>query len=98
MALVTLFGSAASVLTVTLCETAGTAGEWRMVIRGWDKLVVDRALKVTHLYNLAQDPFEKDNLVVDRASIRRQEELLALMRRWIIKTADRVPYPGAMRR
>lgn len=84
--------------SVYLQGELGTPQEWRMVIRGWDKLVVDRALKVTHLFNLAQDPFEKDNLVVDRASIRRQEELLALMRRWIIKTADRVPYPGAARR
>ena len=91
-------GNGARPESVYLQGELGTPGEWRMVIRGWDKLVVDRALKVTHLYNLAQDPFEKDNLVVDRASIRRQEELLALMRRWIIKTADRVPYPGAMRR
>ncbi|MFN0106495.1 MAG: sulfatase, partial [Bryobacteraceae bacterium] len=72
----------------------GAAGEWRMVIRGWDKLVVDRELKVTHLYNLAQDPLEKDNLAGDRGTIRRQEELLALMRRWILWTGDRVPYPG----
>jgi arylsulfatase A-like enzyme len=72
----------------------GTAREWRMVIRGWDKLVVDRELKPTHLYNLAVDPLEKDDLIIDRATIRRQEELLALMRRWINKTGDRVPYPG----
>lgn len=83
--------------SVYLQGELGTPREWRVVIRGWDKLVVDRALKVTHLYNLAQDPLETDNLAVDRASIRRQEELLALMRRWIIKTADRVPYPGAAR-
>lgn len=72
----------------------GTPGEWRMVIRGWDKLVVDRDLKVTHLYNLAQDPLEQDNLAADRATIRRQEELQALMRRWMIKSGDRVPFPG----
>lgn len=72
----------------------GTPAEWRMVVRGWDKLVVDRELKVTHLFNLAQDPREQDNLAVDRATLRRQEELLALMRRWIITAGDRVPYPG----
>lgn len=72
----------------------GTGREWRMIVRGWDKLVVDRGLKAAHLYNLAQDPFEMDDLIIDRASVRRQEELLALMRRWMIKTADRVPYPG----
>ena len=72
----------------------GSPREWRMVVRGWDKLVVDRELKVTHLYNLAQDPLEKDNLAGDRGTIRRQEELAALIRRWIIKTGDRVPFPG----
>ena len=72
----------------------GTPGEWRMVVRGWDKLVVDRELKATHLYNLAQDPYENENLVENRGTIRRQEELLALLRRWIVKAGDRVPYPG----
>lgn len=72
----------------------GAPREWRMVVRGWDKLVVERELKVTHLYNLAQDPFEKDNLAGDRGTIRRQEELAALLRRWIVRSGDRVPYPG----
>jgi arylsulfatase A-like enzyme len=72
----------------------GSKLEWRMAIRGWDKLVVNRELQVTHLYNLALDPLEKDNLAGDRGTIRRQEELVALMRGWILKTGDRVPYPG----
>jgi len=72
----------------------GTVGEWRMVVRGADKLVVDRELRPIHLYNLVQDPLEQNDLISDRSTIRRQEELLALMRRWILKTADRVPYPG----
>jgi arylsulfatase A-like enzyme len=72
----------------------GTPREWRMVVRGWDKLVVDRELKATHLYNLAQDPYENENLLENRGTIRRQEELLALLRRWIVKAGDRVPYPG----
>jgi len=72
----------------------GSEREWRMVVRGWDKLVVDRELKPAHLYNLAQDPLENENLVGDRGTIRRQEELLALMRRWSIMTGDRVPFPG----
>jgi len=72
----------------------GTPGEWRMVVRGWDKLVVNRDLQVTHLFNLAADPFEQDNMVENRGTLRRQEELLALLRRWIIQSGDRVPYPG----
>jgi arylsulfatase A-like enzyme len=71
----------------------GTPGEWRMVVRGWDKLVAGRELRATHLYNLAQDPYEKENLLENRGTIRRQEELLALVRRWIVKAGDRVPYP-----
>jgi len=71
----------------------GSPREWRMVVRGWDKLVVDRELKPVHLYNLAQDPFEKYNLAGDRGTIRRQEELAALIRRWITKTGDRIPFP-----
>jgi arylsulfatase A-like enzyme len=72
----------------------GTDNEWRMLVRGWDKLVVDAGLSVTHLFNLALDRLESDNLVGDRATVRRQEELLALLRRWILKTGDRLPYPG----
>lgn len=72
----------------------GTDGEWRMLIRGWDKLVVDTGMNVTHLYNLALDRLESDNLAGDRATMRRQEEMLALLRRWILKTGDRLPYPG----
>jgi arylsulfatase A-like enzyme len=72
----------------------GTNGEWRMIIRGWDKLVVDRERKPIHLYNLAQDPLELNDLINERGSVRKQEELVALMRRWILKTGDRVPYPG----
>lgn len=68
-------------------------GEWRMIVRGWDKLVVDRQMQVTHLFNLAQDPFEKNNLASGRAATRLQEELLSLLRRHILLTADRVPYP-----
>ncbi len=93
-ALILAGGSGERPESVYIQGRLGTAGEWRMVIRGWDKLVVDRELKVTHLYNLAQDPLEQDNKVDDRSTIRRQEELLALMRRWILKTGDRVPYPG----
>ncbi len=72
----------------------GTDGEWRMLIRGWDKLVVDAGMNVSHLYNLALDRLESDNLAGDRATMRRQEEMLALLRRWILKTGDRLPYPG----
>ena len=67
--------------------------EWRMVVRGYDKLVVDAKLKATHLYNLASDPFEKENLVTSTRHLRIRDELLALLKSWRFKTGDRVPYP-----
>jgi arylsulfatase A-like enzyme len=70
----------------------GDPGEWRTVVRGMDKLVVDSHLKVTHLYNLGQDPYEMKNLAEDSSERRKRDELLALLRRWILRTSDRVPY------
>jgi arylsulfatase A-like enzyme len=63
--------------------------EWRMVVRGLDKLVVNTRLEATHLYNLGQDPFETTNLAADGAERRKRDELLALLRRWILRTGDR---------
>ena len=40
----------------------GHKDEWRMLVRGYDKLVVNREGTVTHLFNLADDPFEMTNL------------------------------------
>ncbi len=70
-----------------------TPEEWRMIVRGFDKLVVGRDMKVTHLFNLGQDPFEMTNLANSKASSVLQDGLLALMKRWMIRTGDRVPYP-----
>jgi arylsulfatase A-like enzyme len=71
----------------------GTPAEWRMVVRGLDKLVVDANLKVTQLFNLGHDPYEMTNLVADAAEMRKRDELMALLRRWMLRTSDRVPYP-----
>ena len=70
-----------------------SVNEWRMVVRGYDKLVVNSKLKATHLYNLAQDPFEKENLATSTKHFRQRDELLALLNRWRFRTGDRVPYP-----
>jgi arylsulfatase A-like enzyme len=63
--------------------------EWRMIVRGLDKLVVNSRLEVTHLYNLGQDPDETTNLAADGSERRKRDELLALLRRWILRTGDR---------
>lgn len=68
----------------------GEPGEWRMVVRGVDKLVVDASLKPTHLYNLFQDPYELKNLLSEGAERRKADELAALLRRWAFRTSDRV--------
>ena len=68
----------------------GQPGEWRMIVRGLDKLVVDASLKPTHLYNLGQDPYELKNLFAEGPERRKRDELVALLRRWVFRTSDRV--------
>ena len=72
-------------------------GEWRMLVRGLDKLVVNTGLEVTHLYNLGQDPYEMTNLATDGTQRRKRDELLALLRRWILWTGDRLNRPPSVR-
>jgi arylsulfatase A-like enzyme len=45
----------------------GEPDEWRMMIRGYDKLIATPKGDVTHLFNLADDPYELTNLVQDSA-------------------------------
>jgi arylsulfatase A-like enzyme len=70
----------------------GSAAEWRMVVRGLDKLVVDYTLKPTHLYHLGQDPYELRNLATAPDERRKREEMLTLLRRWMSRTSERVLY------
>lgn len=67
------------------------AGEWRMMVRGLDKLVVNAQLQPTHLFNLGQDPEEETNLVSEPAERLKRDEMLALLRRWMLRTGDRLP-------
>jgi arylsulfatase A-like enzyme len=60
----------------------GGEGEWRMLVRGFDKLVLDKTGEVSHLYNLSQDPFEQNNLAASRSHMRTRDELLALIGDW----------------
>jgi len=71
----------------------GDTGEWRMVVRGQEKLVVDSSLKATHLYHLGRDPYEMKNLVADPSFQRKREELLSLLHRWVERTSGVAP-PG----
>jgi arylsulfatase A-like enzyme len=42
-------------------------GEWRMLVRGYEKLVIRPREDATRLYNLADDPGEETDLAHDRA-------------------------------
>jgi arylsulfatase A-like enzyme len=66
----------------------GTPGEWRMVVRGLDKLVADRSQNVTHLYNLGEDPLEMDNRAQDPT----------LLNDWMRRTGDGMDPSGLKRR
>jgi arylsulfatase A-like enzyme len=68
----------------------GQSHEWRMVVRGGQKLVVDSSLRPTHLYNLNGDPYEQENLVARSAQRRNCQELTRLLRGWAARTADRI--------
>lgn len=76
----------------------GTKGEWRMIVRGLDKLVVGEDLSPAHLYNLGLDPFEEDDLVGDSGQRVRRDELLALLRIWMKRVGDRMDPSGLRRR
>lgn len=68
----------------------GQPHEWRMIVRGKYKLVVDSALRPTHLYHLIHDDYEQENLVAKSSQHRNREELNAQLRRWAARTGDRV--------
>jgi len=76
----------------------GSPGEWRMVVRALDKLVVDRELNVTHLYNLGLDPTEMDNLAHDLAETVNRDGLEALLKEWMRHTGDRMDPSGLQKR
>lgn len=60
-----------------------TPGEWHMVVRGLDKLVMDRERNVTGLYNLGADPEEVNNRARDPELALKRDELKALLSDWI---------------
>lgn len=68
----------------------GEAGEWRMIVRGLDKLVVNSKMETTHLYNLGQDPDETHNLATEIGAGRNRDELKAHLRAWVKKLGDGV--------
>lgn len=68
----------------------GQPDEWRMVVQKRSKLVVNSQLRPTHLYNLAGDPYEQENLVAEPSHRRHTHELLSILRSWSAQTGDHV--------
>lgn len=58
----------------------GQKDEWRAVVVGTDKLVVDEQGTVSGLYNLAADPFEMKNLAGDPSAQLKRDGLMATLR------------------
>ncbi len=76
----------------------GRQDEWRMLVRGYDKLVVDTDGAVTHLFNLADDPYELTNLADVSAQQLKRDALLAVQRQWMKKLGDGVDPSGLRKR
>jgi arylsulfatase A-like enzyme len=76
----------------------GTSEEWRMVVRGLDKIVFRPNLEVLHLFNLGEDPSEERDLAAEPGYQLRIDELRALAREWMKRTADGMDPSGLRRR
>ena len=77
------------------CEgRIGLPGEWRAIIRGYDKLVIRPQEEATRLYNLADDPAEENDLAHDREHELTRDSMLALARQWMRKLGDGVDPSG----
>ena len=76
----------------------GESDEWRMLVHGYDKLVTDREGKVTHLYNLADDPLERSNLATVMANELKRDALLAQQKEWARRLGDGVDASGLKQR
>jgi arylsulfatase A-like enzyme len=76
----------------------GRKDEWRMLVSGYDKLVVDMEGSITHLFNLADDPYEMTNLANVSAAQLKRDALLAIQRQWMKKLGDGLDASGLRKR
>jgi hypothetical protein len=76
----------------------GRPEEWRMMVRGLDKIVVKRNLDVLHLYNLGEDPAELEDLAQEIGYRLKVDEMRALIRTWMRRTGDGMDPSGLKRR
>ncbi len=67
---------------------------FRVVIRGYDKLVTDLRGTPLRLYNLAEDPMEETDLVAEHSRELIRDALLALEQIWMRRIGDQVDPSG----
>jgi arylsulfatase A-like enzyme len=72
----------------------GQKSEWRMLVHGYDKLVTDNEGSVTRLYNLADDPYETNNLASVSSEQLKRDALVATRQLWTRKLEDGVDPSG----
>lgn len=81
------------------CEgSLGTPDEWRAIIRGFDKMITNTRLQPLHLFNLAEDPGEQNDLAKIPGYRLRVDELRALMADWKRRSGDGMDRSGLRRR
>jgi len=66
----------------------GQTDEWRMLVLGSDKLVMNAQGEVTHLFNLAEDPYELTNRAHEPGMQLKRDQLVALLRLSMRKVGD----------
>lgn len=66
----------------------GMFDEWRMLVRGFDKLVWNMREETVALYNLASDPEEQKNLLEERGYALMRDSMWALAKEWMRRLED----------
>lgn len=66
---------------------------WRSVVTDRHKLAIDLSGNVTHLFDLKNDPYERENLNAQQSAVKLKKELLTLLKDTAKKTGDTFPNP-----
>jgi len=73
-------------------------GDWRMLVRGYDKLIATPKGEITHLFNLAEDPYEMTDLAHDSAQKLKLASLKAQLLAQMQKLGDGFDPSGLRKR
>ncbi len=76
----------------------GEPDEWRMLVRGYDKIVATPKGEITHLFNLSDDPYELTDLARDPAQKLKLASLKAQLQAQMKKLGDGVDPSGLRKR